>query len=99
MGFEMQVDFHPAATIEVSESTNWYSKHSPTAARNFLVAIDVAIATIVDDPERFAYVDERHQACSVTKFPYQIVFRRTLGRIEVIAVVHARRRPGYWRDR
>jgi|SRR5579872_2457094 len=33
------------------------------------------------------------------RFPYLVVFRETTSGIEIIAVVHGRRRPGYWRDR
>jgi hypothetical protein len=32
-------------------------------------------------------------------FPYFVVFRETTGGLEIIAVAHGRRRPGYWRDR
>ena len=69
----MQVDFHPEATIELAESADWYAERSAKAARDFLVAVDIAVTSIVDDPERFFRIDERHQSCSVIKFPFQIV--------------------------
>lgn len=96
----MQVDFHPEATIELAESADWYAERSSRAARNFLVAVDIAVASIADDPERFFRIDDRHQSCSVIKFPFQIVYRCNSGdQITVIAIAHAKRRPGYWRDR
>jgi hypothetical protein len=33
------------------------------------------------------------------RFPYLVIFRETAGGVEIIAVAHGRRRPGYWRDR
>jgi hypothetical protein len=33
------------------------------------------------------------------KFPYGIVFRVHDGEIFVLAVMHLRRKPGYWKDR
>ncbi len=33
------------------------------------------------------------------RFPYSIIFRVDSDRIYVIAVAHAKRRPGYWKDR
>jgi hypothetical protein len=33
------------------------------------------------------------------RFPYLIVFREGMEGIEIVAVAHGRRRPGYWRDR
>jgi plasmid stabilization system protein ParE len=95
----MQVDFHPEATAELSESAEWYAERSPSSSRNFLVAVDVAIASIVSDPKRFVKIDHRHQACSVINFPFQIVYRHEGSRVAVIAVAHAKRRPGYWRNR
>jgi toxin ParE1/3/4 len=33
------------------------------------------------------------------RFPYLLVFRAAAAGMEVIAVAHGRRCPGYWRDR
>jgi hypothetical protein len=33
------------------------------------------------------------------RFPYAVVFIELAERIRVIAVMHERRRPGYWKDR
>lgn len=95
----MRVEFHPDATAELSESADWYAEHSSIAAQNFLVAIDVTVSSIVDDPARFAKIDSRHRSCSVAKFPFLIVFRHDHTLVEVIAVAHAKRRPGYWQGR
>jgi len=66
----MLIKLHPDAISELEHSANWYPKRSPSASRNFLVAVDIAVATIVSDPDRFAYVDDRHQSCAVKKFPF-----------------------------
>jgi len=95
----MHVDFHPDATTELSESADWYAERSSRAARNFLVAVDVAISSIMDAPNRFVRIDDRHQSCSVIKFPFQIVYRVIDDRIVVVAVAHAKRPHQYWRNR
>ena len=95
----MQIEFHPEATAELESSVNWYAERSQTAAQDFLVAVDLAIGSVVSDPERFALIDDRHRGCSVTRFPFQIVFRTGDDRIMIVAVAHAKRRPQYWRDR
>jgi hypothetical protein len=33
------------------------------------------------------------------RFPFVIIFREAAVRIEILAIAHGRRRPGYWRDR
>ena len=50
----MRIDFHPGATEDLESSSDWYAQRSSTAARNFLVAVDLAITSISDDPERFS---------------------------------------------
>ena len=99
MAFAMFAEFHPAATAELEASADWYAERSNTAAQNFLVAVDLAVASIVTDPSRFALVDDRHRSCSVAKFPFQVVFQHDNERVFILAVAHAKRRPGYWSDR
>jgi plasmid stabilization system protein ParE len=95
----MRVEFHPEATAELSNSSDWYANHSSTAAQNFLVAVDVAVTSIISDPFRFAKIDDQHRSCSVSRFPFQVVFRHVDSLVEVIAIAHAKRRPDYWRGR
>ncbi|MBK7075209.1 MAG: hypothetical protein IPH44_23220 [Myxococcales bacterium] len=33
------------------------------------------------------------------RFPYYLIYRERDGMVEVVAVMHARRHPGYWRHR
>jgi hypothetical protein len=35
----------------------------------------------------------------VSRFPYQIVYRRRPDEIVIVAVAHVKRKPGYWKDR
>ena len=95
----MRIDFHPAATAELEESANWYAERSAAAARGFAFAVDAALKKISANPQRFPRVSARHRACSLEGYPFQIVFRDEGNRLYVIAVVHAKRRPGYWRSR
>lgn len=95
----MRISFHPEATAELEASADWYAERSPRAAHDFCVAVDVALTDIEADPERFVRIDNRHRSCSVQKFPFQIVFRYVDDLIHIVALAHAKRRPGYWRDR
>jgi plasmid stabilization system protein ParE len=94
-----RIDFHPEATRELEESAVWYQERSEAAAKGFALAVDVAINEISHHPKRFPRVDRRHRACNLRKYPFQIIFRQTGEDIFLIAIAHAKRRPGYWRDR
>jgi hypothetical protein len=45
----------------------------------------------------------RHGRCArryvVPRFPFSSVYRMREDEVEIIAVAHGRRRPGYWRSR
>lgn len=66
MAFAMRVEFHPEATEELEASADWYAERSARAARDFLVAVDLAVQSVALDPERFALCDNRHRSCSVS---------------------------------
>ncbi len=95
----MRIDFHPEATSELEESADWYKERSRVAERGFLLAVESAIHKLEKDPKRFPRLDARHQSCSVETYPFQIIFRNDGRRIFIIAIAHAKRRPGYWRER
>jgi plasmid stabilization system protein ParE len=93
------VDFLPGARRDFDESFDWYAERSAVAAERFSNAIDEALQRLAANPEWFAFFDARHQECSVQRFPFRIVFRDEPGRVLIVAVAHAKRRPGYWQAR
>ncbi|MDA1052064.1 MAG: type II toxin-antitoxin system RelE/ParE family toxin [Planctomycetota bacterium] len=95
----MRIDFHPEATLELEESADWYAEQSQVAARGFALSVDRALKRISSDPERYPKVDQVHRSCNLARYPFQIIFRRNESLITVIAIAHAKRRPGYWRNR
>jgi plasmid stabilization system protein ParE len=95
----LPVEFLPAARRDFDESFDWYAARSPLAALRFVSAVDQAVGGIVADPERCAAVDGVHRQCPVQRFPFRVVYRVASQRVVVVAIVHASRRPGYWRQR
>jgi plasmid stabilization system protein ParE len=95
----LPVDYLPAARRDFNESFDWYAERSVRAAVGFTNAVDLALSAISADPKRFAKVDEHHRECRVGRFPFRIVYRITPDRIVVVAVAHAKRRPGFWKER
>ena len=95
----LPVDYLPGARRDFDESFDWYAARSTQAAVRFTNAVDVALSTMAADPERFAAVDDLHRECRVRRFPFRIVYRVIETRILVVAIAHAKRRPGYWKDR
>jgi plasmid stabilization system protein ParE len=93
------VQIHPEALEEAGAAADWYAARSTRAAERFLNELGQAIERISENPERFPAFAFGTRRMVLRKFPYVIVFRETEMTIEIVAVAHGWRRPGYWRDR
>jgi plasmid stabilization system protein ParE len=80
-------------------AVEWYAKRSRRAAELFLDEIDRTIARLSGSAEQFPSYDSGTSRAVLRRFPFSLVFRETAGGVEIVAVAHSRRRPGYWRDR
>ena len=96
----MVIDFHPAASDEAEAAYDWYAERSPIAAARFREELDAAVEDIQNDPERGGPYLHGARCYLLRRFPYLIVYHRpSADVIEVVAVAHGRRRPGYWKTR
>lgn len=93
------IGFHPDALEEVVAAAAWYRERSVAASIAFEEEIAHAMDRIAQAPERYpAFVDESRRYL-LRRFPFAIVYRVEDQSIEIVAVAHWRRRPGYWRNR
>jgi toxin ParE1/3/4 len=90
---------HPAALEEAQAAVEWYGQRSRRAAERFVDELDAAMDRIARNPAQYPSFDSRTRRMVLRRFPFVIIFRQTALRMEVIAIAHGRRRPGYWRDR
>lgn len=97
---DRRVELHPEALTETEAALSWYAERSPRAAAAFLAEIDHAISSIVEAPRRWPVLGGEYRRIALVRFPYFIVYREKRNNlIQVLAVAHGRRRPGYWRTR
>jgi plasmid stabilization system protein ParE len=93
------VIYHPEARLELDETEDYYSLHSLTAPNRFLEEYLSAFNLIRQNPNRYHSYLHNTQRLVLQKFPYSIIYRQQLDSIQIIAIAHAKRRPGYWRKR
>jgi plasmid stabilization system protein ParE len=92
------IDLLAGARRDFDESLDWYADKSTQAAMRFAAAVEGALARVAADPTQFASPDGVHRECPVKKFPFRIVYRLVDNGVLVVAVAHAKRRPGYWQN-
>jgi plasmid stabilization system protein ParE len=93
------VEFDEAAADEVDEAHLWYFKRSTRAADSFLMAVRHAISEIQQRPATFAKHLHGTQRYLLRRYPYAVVYRELPDSIQIVAVAHTKRRPGYWKAR
>lgn len=94
-----QIRFHPAASVEVEVAVEWYAERSPIAARAFAAEVNACVERVREVPDcwpRYVHGTRRYL---FPHFPFSLVYRVRNGDVEIVAVAHHRRRPGYWRGR
>ena len=93
------LEIHPEAVEEARAAREWYEARSPAAAESFVEELDDAMERIAGAPESWGYYLHGARACLLHRFPYIVVYRQFEESIQVVAIAHGRRRPGYWKDR
>ena len=91
--------FHPEAQVEYQQGLVWYRARSLQAAERFEAEVKRMLGLIADKPALFPRYDEEHRFATLVRFPSSLVYQSQPDRIEVIAVAHSRRKPGYWQGR
>ena len=93
------VGLHEQALAEAQSAYDWYAGQNPAAAEAFINELDQAIAQIGRHPDLAAPHVSGTRRYVMRRFPFTVVFREKPTIIEVVAIAHARRRPGYWKER
>ena len=92
-------DLHPRAQDEINEALRWYMDRSLRVADRFDDDLREGLLEIEMFPDRFARYILKTRLYIMPRFPYLIVYLAKPEKIIVVAVAHAKRRPGYWRRR
>ena len=87
------------ALEEAEAAALWYAARSGTAATGFSDEIDAAESAIIDRPEAWPPFDHGTRRCLLRRYPFIVIYRIEPSRVLILAVAHARRRPGYWKLR
>ncbi len=93
------IELHPEAIVEARDARRWYAERSSVAASAFMAELDFAIDSICRSPDRWPTYLHATRRYLLKRFPYLVIYRKLDGKLQVIAVAHGKRKPGYWRHR
>ena len=95
----MKLRWHEQARAEADAAADFYKDKQPSLAIRYLDSLEDALHRIQRYPQAYRQVEQNLRKCRVTHFPYGIIYRVQADFVEIIAVMHLRREPGYWRKR
>ena len=91
--------FHPEARAEFHQSARYYELQEAGLGRRFVEAVRAAVQQIRQRPGMYREIEKGIRQCLVVRFPYGIIFHEPEGKVEILAVMHLHREPGYWKER
>jgi len=83
------------AEEEMLEAAEYYESQRRGLGRTFLAEVQRTVDRIVENPRLGQAVRQGIRR----RFPFGILYQVDPDEIVIIAVMHLRRRPGYWSDR
>lgn len=97
-----RIAFNPAAERELTAAAEWYDERRPGLGVELVAEVDEAAAEIAERPEAWPRwrPDRPYRKRLLQRFPY-VVFYVTKGtqELEIVALAHQSRKPGYWLER
>lgn len=94
-----KIIFHDAAHEEYVESYVWYYERGVHIAEAFEHEMERALNTVLKTPDQYPVYVGAWRRVLLRRFPFGIIYKNQDGVVIVIAVMHTRRRPGYWEQR
>lgn len=95
----MDLRWHEEAKREADAAAAFYKEKQPSLAQRFLDSLEDALRRIQRYPHAYRKVEGEIRKCRLSHFPYGVIYRVQSKSIEIIAVMHLRRSPGYWKQR
>ena len=91
--------FIDQATDEFREAVRYYNNERAGLGFEFASEIRTALSRIKLNPDTWIEIGAGIRRCMVRRFPYSLLYIIDGSRIVIIAVMHMRQKPGYWKDR
>jgi toxin ParE1/3/4 len=91
--------FHPEASQEYLQAIEYHAAINVELGARFDSEIQRLVSEVSRDPQRFFRFHPPARRALSREFPYSVVYLDEPDRVWIVAVMHAKRRPGYWKKR
>jgi toxin ParE1/3/4 len=96
-----ELRWHPAAAKEAQAVRRWYrvERDVPEVAARFHEALNRALLQIKTAPDRWPFLVDDLGKRPLRGFPHRVIYQLRGDHVLIVAVMHERQRPQYWRGR
>ena len=95
----MKLVLDPAAKAEMREAALFYEDCRDGLGHEFLDAVDTAFEQIRRHPTLWRILKAPFRRYLIHQFPFGIIYAVEGKTIYIAAVMHLKRKPGYWESR
>lgn len=95
----MEIQWHRSAAEELELAAEYYASERAGLGEEFLAEVNHAVKMLCDFPNAWPRVTLQSRRIRTRRFPYGLVYQLQADQIVILAVMHLRRKPGYWQDR
>ena len=93
------VIYHPEAAREYREAAAYYSGIEKELGGRFFDEMEGLLMDIRHAPDRYRLFDPPARRHFSDVFPYAVIYLERDYLLWVVAFMHMKRRPGYWKER
>lgn len=87
------------AEEEMHTAAQYYEERQIGLGKSFLDEVLLTGRNITEHPEAWPVISGKIRRCLLRRFPFGMLFRVEAERVYVLAIMHLRRKPYYWRKR
>ena len=91
--------FLAAAKRDVQDIVDYYNAEEPGLGYDFWDEVLACLGQIQRNSQAWTDIGSGVRRCITHRFPYGVLFHIRNGKPTVIAVMHLKRNPQYWRNR
>ncbi len=95
----MTFSFHPEAEEEFRAAIEYYELREAGLGYDFSVEVFTTVQNVLAHPHALPVTEGGIHRCLVNRFPYCVLYAVADTGIFILAVMHLRRHPDYWKDR
>lgn len=94
-----ELHLHPEVEAEIENWANILAEYSDHASLRFLAEVRSGFQRICERPTHSHFICQNYRRLNLNHFSHAIIYRDYNDVVYVIAVMHEKRHPDYWKHR